>query len=111
MYLGLFNIPISSAFVWWVSHTFILMLPVTDSVNGNYLPVGDVEFVPSHEGHQGPSCQEDPLQKHKRASRQVCCRVDSANTVHWGGGPKSPWGIEGNTGKEELSVTHWDSEC
>lgn len=60
------------------------------------------EIIPSHEGHQGPSCQEDPLQRHKLASHQVYHRIDSANRGNWRGGPKSPWVIEVSTSESQL---------
>lgn len=75
-------------------------------IDRHHLPPGNAELVSSHEGHQGSSLQKDPLEKnHKSAGQHAYYRDDSATLVHQREeGPKSPWGGEVSTNKQQLCV-------
>lgn len=90
----------------FLSHTQLFCIYAVGLGLFMHLPPGNAEFVSSHEGHQGSSLQKDPLEKnHKSAGHQAHYRDDSATLVHWREeGPKSPWGGEGSTNKQQLCV-------
>lgn len=60
MYLGFFT---HTQFFWIfvVARWHFDIDDSGDSLDRNHLPPEDAEFIPSHEGQQGPSLQEDPL--------------------------------------------------
>lgn len=107
--LALRNMPISSAFVWWVSHTFILMLPVTPLM----------EIISPWEIQNSSLVMK--VTRVLLAKKTLCksinvpvtkCPVGLTQQIWFTGeeSPRDSCGIKGSTGKEQLSVNHWGSE-
>lgn len=107
--LALRNMPISSAFVWWVSHTFILMLPVTPLM----------EIISPWEMQNSSLVMK--VTRVLLAKKTLCksinvpvtkCPVGLTQQIWFTGeeSPRDSCGIKGSTGKEQLSVNHWGSE-
>lgn len=65
MYLGFFSMLIYLFCICVLGLAYFHIDDSCDSLDRNHLPLENAGFIPSHEGHQDPSHQEDPLQKKK----------------------------------------------